>query len=178
MQPWIASIRLADLDESAAQVAVMLTDAGLGAVAGAVYNAASVPVAVIVPTVEFPFGTPLTAQLTLVLGFPVLVTVATSGIIPAGKTDGMPGGFVARVTPIMAGGGGVDDLFPPQPPESMRESEQRSATTAVAREQKEDRAMKDTRSPCLALVSVRVSFIHRMLLDSVDYEPGIIFCVA
>jgi hypothetical protein len=154
---WIASTRLADLDESAVQVAVMLTDAGLGAVAGAVYNAASVPVAVIVPTAEFPFGTPLTAQLTLVSGCPVLVTVARSWTIPAGKTDDMPGGFVATVTPITAGC--LDELFP-QPPKSMREGEERSATTAMARAQKEERAGKDARSPRLTLVSVMVSPIH------------------
>ena len=78
VQLWIASARLADLDESAAQVAVIETDAGLGAVAGAVYKAESVPVAVMVPTAEFPLGTPLTVQLAVVSGCPVLVTVATS----------------------------------------------------------------------------------------------------
>jgi hypothetical protein len=145
------------LDESAAQVAVMLTDAGLGAVAGAVYKAASVPVAVIVPTVEFPFGTPLTAQLTLVSACPVLVTVATNWTIPAGKTDDMPGGFVATLTPITAGW--LDELFP-QPPKSMRKGEARSATTAMACAQKEERAGKDIRSPRRALVSVMVSSIH------------------
>ena len=100
MQLWIASTKFADLDESAAQFAVMVTDAGLGAVAGAVYNAEPVPVVVIVPTAEFPFGTPLTAQLTLVSGCPALVTAARSWTIPAGKTDDMPGGFVATVTPM------------------------------------------------------------------------------
>lgn len=91
--------------------------------------------------------------------------------------DDMPGGFVATATPRMdAGGAGVDEPLPLQPPKSMRASEQRNATTAVAREQKEHRAEKDTRSFCLALVSVMVSSVHRMLLDSVDYEPGMIFC--
>jgi hypothetical protein len=89
----------------------------------------------------------------------VLVTVARSWTIPAGKTDDMAGGFVARVTLIMAGGGGVDELFP-QPPRNMREGEERSATTAMARAQKEERAGKDTRSPRLALVSVMVPSIH------------------
>ena len=41
------------MDESATQSAVILTEAGLGAVEGAVYKAAPVPVAAIVPTVEF-----------------------------------------------------------------------------------------------------------------------------
>ena len=100
MQLWIASTKFPDLDESATQSAVILTEAGLGAVAGAVYKAAPAPVPAIVPTVEFPFGTPLTAQLTLVSGCPALVTVATSWTIPAGKTDDMPEGFVARVTPM------------------------------------------------------------------------------
>jgi hypothetical protein len=99
VQFWIASNKFADLDESATQSAVILTEAGLGAVAGAVYKPAPVPVAAIVPIVEFPFGTPLTAQLTFVSGCPALVTVARSWTIPPGKTDNMPEGFVATVTP-------------------------------------------------------------------------------
>jgi len=157
VQLWIASTRLADLDESAAQVAVMLTDAGLAAVAGVVYNAVSVPVAVIVPTAEFPFGTPLTAQLTLVSGRPTLVTVATSWTIPVGLTDDMPGGFVARLTPVTAEGGGVDELLPLHPPKSIRAK--RSATTAMASVQKDVRAGEDSRSPCIALFSVMASAI-------------------
>ena len=98
MQLWIASTKFPDLDESATQFAVILTEAGLGAVAGAVYKAAPAPVAAIVPTVEFPFGIPLTAQLTLVSGCPALVTVARSWAIPPGKTDDMPEGFVATLT--------------------------------------------------------------------------------
>jgi hypothetical protein len=100
VQGWIASTNFADFDGSATQSAVILTKAGLGAVTGAVYKAAPVPVAVIVPTVGFPFGTPLTAQLTLVSGRPALVTVARNVTIPPGKSDSMPGGFVATVTPI------------------------------------------------------------------------------
>jgi hypothetical protein len=90
----------ADLDESATQFAVILTDAGLGGVVGAVYKAASELVTVIVPIVEFPFGTPLTAQLTFVSGCPALVTAAKSWTIPPGKTDDIPEGFVATVTPM------------------------------------------------------------------------------
>jgi hypothetical protein len=78
----------------------MVTEAGLGAVVGAVYKAVSIPVAAIVPTVEFPFGTPSTAQLTLVFGCPALVTVASSWTIAAGLTDDMPDGSVATVTPM------------------------------------------------------------------------------
>jgi hypothetical protein len=73
---------------------------GWGAVAGAVYKAASVPVAAIVPTAEFPFGTPLTAQLTFVSGCPELVTVVRNWTIPPGATDNTLGGFVATLTLI------------------------------------------------------------------------------
>jgi hypothetical protein len=88
------------LDESATQFAVIVTEGGLGAVTGAVYKAASAPIAVIVPSVEFPFGTPSTAQVTLVSGCPALVTVARSGTSPAGNTDDIPDGLVATVTPM------------------------------------------------------------------------------
>ena len=97
-QLWIVSDRFPDLDESDTQSAVTLTEAGLGAVAGAVYKAASAPIVAIVPTVEFPFATPLTAQLTLVSGCPALMTVARSWTVPPGKTDDMPEGFVATLT--------------------------------------------------------------------------------
>jgi hypothetical protein len=100
VQFWIASIKFADLDESATQTAVILTEAGFGVVAGAVYEAAPVPVAAIVPKVEFPSGTPLTDQLTFVSGCPALVTLARNWTIPPGKTDNKPGGFVATVTPM------------------------------------------------------------------------------
>jgi hypothetical protein len=99
-QLWIVSERFPDLDESATQSAVILTEAGLGALAGAVYKAASAPIAAIVPTVEFPFGRPLTAQLTLVSGCPALVTVERSWTVPPGKTEDIPEGFVATVTPM------------------------------------------------------------------------------
>jgi hypothetical protein len=68
----------ADLDESAMQSAVMVMELGLSGVAGAVYQAVPGPVAVIVPTVVFPFATPLTAQLTVVSGCPALLTLASS----------------------------------------------------------------------------------------------------
>lgn len=79
---------------------MILTEAGLGGVVGALYKAAPIPVAAIVPTIEFPFGTPFTAQLMFVSGWPALVTVARNWTIPPGKTDNMPGGFVATVTPM------------------------------------------------------------------------------
>jgi len=77
-----------------------VAEAGLGAVAGAVYEAVPAPVEATVPNVEFPFGTPLTAQLTFVSGCPALLILARSWTIPAGKTDDMPGGLVATVTPM------------------------------------------------------------------------------
>jgi hypothetical protein len=178
VQFWIASVRLADLDESAAHVAVMLTDAGLGVVAGAVYKAVPVPVVVIVPTDELPFGTPLTAQFTLVLAFPVLVTVATNWTIPVGNTVDMAGGLVATVTPRMPdGGGGAGELFPPQLPKIMSDAEDRSATTATTCALVDEHLGNDTRGLCLALASVMVSSIHGLLLDPLtmnqdDVLPG------
>jgi hypothetical protein len=86
------------LEESATQTAVILSESGVGAVVGAVYKAVSGPVTAIVPTVEFPFVTPLTAQLTVVSGWPALTTVARSWTIPPGATEDMPEGFVATLT--------------------------------------------------------------------------------
>jgi hypothetical protein len=100
VQFWIASIKFADLDESATQSAAILTEGGVGAMAGAVYKAVPLPVAVIVPTIEFPSGTPLTDQLKFVSGCPALVIAARSWIDPPGKTDDIPTGFVATLTPI------------------------------------------------------------------------------
>jgi hypothetical protein len=51
--------------------------------------------------------------------------------------------------------GGLDELLPPQPVKKMREvGEQRSATTALAREHKEERGGKDTGSARVALIPV------------------------
>ncbi len=76
MQGWIVSNSCPDLDESATQTAVILSESGVGAVVGAVYKAVSTPITVIAPTVEFPFATPLTAQLTVVSGCPALMSLA------------------------------------------------------------------------------------------------------
>jgi hypothetical protein len=100
MQFWIASDKFADLDGSATQPAVMLTEVGLGGIDGAVYQAVSALVTAIVPTVEFPFGTPLTVQLRFASGCPALVTAASSWTVPPGKTDDIPAGFVATVIPM------------------------------------------------------------------------------
>ena len=76
------------------------SESGVGALVGAVYKAVSAPVTAIVPTVEFPFATPLTAQLTAVSGCPALLTVARNWTVPPGNADDMPGGFVATLTLI------------------------------------------------------------------------------
>jgi hypothetical protein len=78
----------------------MVTEAGLGGLVGALYQATPGPVAVIVPSVEFPFATPLTAQLTVGSGCPALTSVATSCTDPPGKTFAMPEGLVATLTLI------------------------------------------------------------------------------
>ena len=72
----IVMLALADFEGSATLVAVTFTFGGAGASAGAVYVAESEPVAVIVPTVEFPPATLLTLQLTATLEAPAPVTVA------------------------------------------------------------------------------------------------------
>ncbi len=72
----IVTLALADFDGSATLVAVTVRLGSVGAIAGAVYVAASVPVAVIVPAVEFPPATLLTLQLTATLDVPAPVTVA------------------------------------------------------------------------------------------------------
>lgn len=72
----IVTLALADFDGSATLVAVTVKLGGVGASAGAVYVAASAPVAIIVPTVEFPPATLLTLQLTATLDVPAPVTVA------------------------------------------------------------------------------------------------------
>lgn len=94
MQFWIVVNRFADLDESATQTAVIVMELVLGAMVGALYQAVPGPVAAIVPTVEFPFGTPLTAQFTVVSGCPALFTLARSWTVPPGNTNDMPEGFV------------------------------------------------------------------------------------
>ncbi len=153
VQLWIPSITVADLDGSATQVAAILTEAG-GVVEGAVYQAASGPVVVIVPTVEFPFGTPLTVQFTAVLECPALVTVATSWTIPPGKTEDMPGGFVATVT----AGADWDELLPLQPAKRIVEvSEQSSTTTVTVCAHREERRGKDNEGLCRTLLSVMAS---------------------
>lgn len=80
----IVTLVLADFDGSATLVAVKLTFGGAGASAGAVYVAASAPVAVIEPRIEFPPATLLTLQLTATLEAPAPVTVAL-------KSADMPG---------------------------------------------------------------------------------------
>jgi hypothetical protein len=112
-------MRFPDLEGSATLAAVMVTDAGLGAVTGAVYSAVSVPVVAMVPTAELPFGTPLTDQLTLGSGLPAPVTVATSWTIPAGSIDDMSDGLVATAT-VTVGAGGVDELGLPPPPQAAK----------------------------------------------------------
>jgi len=57
----IVTVALADADVSAALTAVTVTELGDGTAVGAVYR----PPVVIVPTVEFPFATPFTFQVTL-----------------------------------------------------------------------------------------------------------------
>jgi hypothetical protein len=71
--------------ESAEDTAVMVTVAGDGTAAGAIY----MPIAEIVPTVELPPVTPLTCQVTAV--FDELATVAVKACEPVAVTVAVPG---------------------------------------------------------------------------------------
>lgn len=82
------------------------TVAGAGRLAGAVYA----PLAVMVPTVAFPPGTPFTLQVTD--GFDAPVTLALNVCDMPNRTDAAGG---AIVTVIMGGGGGGPFPTTPQP---------------------------------------------------------------
>jgi len=103
----IANVPMPDFVESAWLVAVICTVGGDGRSAGAVYT----PPDVIVPSVAFPPGAPLTLQLTAVSV--VFVTVAVRVAWPPSTTDPVTG---FTVTSIAGGGGGGGDAPPaPQP---------------------------------------------------------------
>jgi len=70
------TVALPDFEVSATLVAVTVTLAGVGGVAGAVYTAEPGPFVAMVPKAEFPPEMPFTLQVTLVDGLPVPVTVA------------------------------------------------------------------------------------------------------
>lgn len=82
----IVTVAVAVFKESAILVAVTVTIAGAGGIAGAVYVAASGPVTLSVPTVAFPPLMPLTAQLTPELALPAPVTVAVKLADVPGET--------------------------------------------------------------------------------------------
>jgi hypothetical protein len=79
------TVELPDAVVSATLVALTVTEAGLGGVAGAVYS----PLVEIVPTVEFPPVTPFTDQVTPVLV--VFVTVAVNCWAPEVWTEALAG---------------------------------------------------------------------------------------
>jgi hypothetical protein len=74
----IVTLALPNFAASATLVAVTLTVAGDGGVAGAVKTAVVAPFAAIVPSVAFPPATPFTLQVTSVAGLPVPVTLAVN----------------------------------------------------------------------------------------------------
>src|SRR5260370_14978631 len=105
----IVTVPAPDFVESAWLVAVTCTVAGEGRSAGAVYT----PADVIVPSVAFPPGTPLTLQVTVVSV--VFVIVATNVTWFPSTTDPFAG---VRVT-TMGGGGGAARPPTPAPPASV-----------------------------------------------------------
>ncbi len=78
----IVTIAEADLEVSATLVAVTLTVAGDGGVAGALYVAESGAVIEISPSVAFPPATPFTLQFTAFEGLPEFVTMAVNACEP------------------------------------------------------------------------------------------------
>lgn len=101
----------------------------------------------IVPTVEFPPEVPFTLQVTAVSDVPVTVAVNCCEL-PSNTLE--PEEETLTVTD---GGGGLDELLPPQPPRMMRgPSEQRSGTRAKACAQKDDpRKGKNAADTCTAM---------------------------
>jgi hypothetical protein len=101
----IVTLAEADFEVSATLVAVTVTTAGEGRMAGAVYRpvveSLDAPLPAIVPSTAFPSAIPLTLQITFVVALPAPVTVAV-------KTCAPPVGTVAvngeMLTTIDAGG--------------------------------------------------------------------------
>ncbi|MHB8754709.1 MAG: hypothetical protein ACYC92_07100 [Candidatus Acidiferrales bacterium] len=93
----IVTLAVADFDGSAMLVAVTETLGGAGGNAGAVYVAESGPVAVIMPTVEFPPATPLTLQLTATLDAAAPVTVALKFAGAAGARFAELGAMLTKI---------------------------------------------------------------------------------
>ena len=111
-----------DFVEAAWLVAVICSVAGDGKSAGAVYK----PPEVIVPSVVFPPGTPLTLQLTAVSV--VFVTVARNVSWFPSTADPVDG---VTVTPMAGGGGGGGDAPPAPHPTVHAPSANSAMSTAV-----------------------------------------------
>jgi hypothetical protein len=118
----IAKVPVPDFVASAWLVAVTCTVAGEDRAAGAVYT----PADVIVPSVAFPPGTPLTLQVTAVSV--VFVTVATNVIWFPSTTDP----FVGVTVTTMNGGGGGGGGAPAELQPSVHAHSLKSATTTIA----------------------------------------------
>jgi len=117
----IVKVPVPDFVESAWLVAVTCNVAGEGRSAGAVYT----PAEVIVPSIAFPPGTPLTLQVTAVSV--VFVTVATNVIWFPSTTDRFSGVTVTT----MDGGGGGGGGAPPALQPSVHADSLKSATTTI-----------------------------------------------
>ena len=96
---WMVTAAEADLVGSATLVAVTVTVAGVGTAAGAVYTPV---VAFTVTTVEFPFSSPFTVQVTAVFAVPVTVGVKvcvapTNTLAVVGEMDTTTAGRIAVV---------------------------------------------------------------------------------
>lgn len=95
----IVTLAVADFDGSATLVAVTETLGGVGETTGAVYVDESGPMAVVMPTVEFPPATPLTLQLTAMLDVPAPVTVALKFAEPPGARFAELGAMLTTIPP-------------------------------------------------------------------------------
>ncbi len=113
-----------DFVESAWLVAVICIVAGDGRSTGAVYT----PPDVIVPSVAFPPGTPLTLQLTAVSV--VVVTVAVKVAWPPSTTDPFIG-FTVTAIAGDGGGGSGEDATPALQPNVPDPSANKAMSTSI-----------------------------------------------
>jgi hypothetical protein len=96
----IVTLALPVFVASAMLVAIIVTLAGEGTTAGAVYVAPWFPFATIVPIVAFPPAIPFTVQVTAVFGFPVPVTVAAKTCAPPADTVAADGATLTEMSSV------------------------------------------------------------------------------
>jgi hypothetical protein len=98
----IVTLAEADFEVSATLVAVTVTTAGEGRMAGAVYRpvveSLDAPLPAIVPSAAFPSAIPLTLQITFVVALPAPLTVAVKTCAPPVGTVAVNGEMLTAIT--------------------------------------------------------------------------------